>query len=228
MNAIADSDAVYTPREDIGRYDHELLHPDAEAKARPAYARLSGRAIASPAELVEGFLAYHRSRSTAWAGFKSMPNRHPRWADFAGRDDIKFITVIRRDIASTAASFHLARQSGTWRRSGGHQPYRWRFVSEDKRMVTENVLYLYQAHRHLERLQPAIHLCYENLCQHGFRCAALDEYFERPIRLADPKPPISGASYIENWPEFEAFVHKMWKQIDDRVREATASASGAR
>ena len=34
----------------------------------------------------------------------------------------------------------------------------------------------------------------------------LDDFFERPIRLAHPKPPLHAETYVVNWLEFLEFV----------------------
>ncbi|MGZ8246317.1 hypothetical protein [Methylomagnum sp.] len=34
----------------------------------------------------------------------------------------------------------------------------------------------------------------------------MDDFFARPIRLENPKPPLHGSEYVANWPEFHEFL----------------------
>ena len=48
-----------------------------------------------------------------------------------------------------------------------------------------------------------------------------DSFFGRRIRLDDPQPPTSGASYVANWEEFRAFIdaarHRMADELPPRT-----------
>ncbi len=53
-----------------------------------------------------------------------MPERHRNYKEFIGRIDVEFIVLIRKDIASTVASFLVAMAEGSWERTGEAHPAR--------------------------------------------------------------------------------------------------------
>jgi hypothetical protein len=103
MDRIALLPEVAVPGKDIDCRDQELTHPKQRRRIAAAYAELTGRPINTIPELVDGFYRYHAG--AAFAGFKTMVNRHPDIADFVRREDIQFIVLRRKDIAATVASF---------------------------------------------------------------------------------------------------------------------------
>jgi hypothetical protein len=207
MNALAKFDDIAVPSKNIECVDNELVHPEQVSNYARQYSRLCGVPIASPSALIECFFSHNAGYR--YCGFKSMPNRHRDFEAFTRREDIRFITLTREDIASTAASFLTALTTNSWRRSGGSQPAKLRFRrTEHERSVLGNLLYIQTSQTLLARVPRAIALTYEALCQPDFSSAALDEFFARPIGIQDPRPPTSGASYIENWDEFRQFVEE--------------------
>jgi LPS sulfotransferase NodH len=206
---------VALPGKNIECVDQELVHPARVGEHAAAYAKLCGTAIATPEQLIEAF--YALNREAAFAGFKTMPNRHPDFDRFASRADVQFITLSRRDIASTVASFLMAMATDSWRRRGGTQLARLRFdARRDAPAVAGNVL---KSAEQLRRVPRAIALAYEDLCNPAFRSPALDGFFGRSIRLDAPRPPTSGETYVDNWPEFRAF-------IEAERRRLTATLAG--
>ncbi len=215
MDALQSLDDVAVPNKNIACPDNELVHPSKMRRYAQEYSRLCNTQITRQSQLIECFFLYNAG--FRFAGFKSMPERHRDYMAFINRKDITFITLARRDVPSTVASFMLAMAKGTWRRSGETPQARWTFRSEDAKRVLGNLAYVHNSLERLGVVPGAIRLTYESLCDPGFRCAALDGYFERPIRIEDPKPPTSGSGYVTNWDEFEDFVRKAYR----RLREET-------
>jgi hypothetical protein len=214
MNAIARQDDVMTPvKVFTGCPDHELLHPKRARKFARALSQFTERPVRSRDALIE---AFYRLRPARFIGFKSMPERHKAYAEFVRREDIQFITLVRRDIVSTVASFMVARVAGTWRRDGGDQGNRWSFGPDNQDLVLGSLRYVLRTERKLRSIPQPIELAYEDLCDPDFNDASLDTYFGAHIALEDPKPPTDAATYVTNWREYEAFVRGAIDEIGER------------
>lgn len=202
MEALERFPDVALPKRQIDCVDSELLRPSGFGEHRRAYQALTGYEIAGQDDLIDAF--YRHSGDAAYAGFKSMPHRHERFAAFAARPDIRFIALHRRDVASTVASFLLARRANTWRRRGAPPAQRWTFRPAD---AAEALGVLYRLRLNLRALAAvpnAIRLTYEDLCRPDFTSPELEAFFGRPVRLEAPQPPVPGAAYTENWEDFLA------------------------
>lgn len=196
---------IATPDKNLACIDNELLHPERVRRYAQEYAALTQTEITTPGQLMRAF--YRHNGGFAYAGFKSMPNRHRHFQHFVAAPDIRFITLIRRDIHSTVASFLVAMLTGGWRRDGGAQSVRWTFDPEQHgSMAASNLQYVLNSIRQIERIPNRIALVYEDLCREDFHSPELDDYFARPIRLENPKPPLHGGEYVANWPEFHEFL----------------------
>ena len=207
MDRLARDPDIAVPGKNMSCVDHELTHPARVQAHAAAYAGLCGRQISTVEQLIDCFFAVNRD--AAFAGFKTMPNRHKDLAAFVARPDIRFVTLTRRDVTSTVASFLMAMATESWRRSGEPQTARWRFDADrDAQAVLGNLRYVVRSDAQLERVPNAIALAYEDLCDPEFSSAELDGFFGRAVRLDDPKPPTSGESYVANWAEFRAFVEE--------------------
>jgi hypothetical protein len=209
MHYLEKFDDIALPSRDTDCVDNELLHPERIQQYMQYYAPYADGAadgmIASPQQLLNAF--YKKHENAAFAGFKSMPNRHPNYPKFITRPDIRFITLVRRDVASTVASFLIAMETGSWRRFGGEQSGKWRFdVKTHGKAALGNLQYVMQSYAMLNRVPDAIKLDYEALCDPAFSNTALNQFFGREIKIDDPKPPTSGAQYVENWDEFGAYL----------------------
>ena len=212
MNRLERYPDIAMPGKNIECVDQELVHPARLQGQAAAYARLCGRAITTPEQLIECF--FEVNGNAAFAGFKTMPNRHRDLDRFVVRSDITFITLSRRDVASTVASFLLAMATDSWRRDGGPQSARWTFdAKRDAAAVLGNLRYVVKGDAQLRAVPNAIALVYEDLCDPEFASPALDAFFGRPIRLDDPKPPTSGETYVANWSEFRAFVETAQREM---------------
>lgn len=196
---------IAVPNKNLACFNNELLHPDHALKYAKRYSEMCGCPIRNGDELIDCFYAHNAG--SAFAGFKSMPNRHGDLKAFTGRADIRFITLTRQDIASTVASFLMAASTGIWRRQGGPHPLKWRFqTARDARSALQNLEYVRLSESQLRLIPNAIRLTYEELCAPGFCSAELEDYFGRPIRLENPKPPTFAGEYLENWEEFRDFI----------------------
>jgi hypothetical protein len=205
MESLHQNDNIALPSRDTDCEDDELLHPEHVARYMQDYSRLCGCAVADPQALIETFYRHHDT--SPYAGFKSMPDRHPDFAAFVSRPDIRFIGLIRRDIPSTVASFLVALEKSTWRRHGEPYPEKWKFDRERHGKVAQgNLAYILNGHSALMTMPNVIRLTYEDLCAPGFRNQQLEEFFGREIRIENPRPPTHGSSYVENWEEFVAFL----------------------
>ena len=200
MEALECHDDIALPMKQIACADNELLRPEGLAKHCAEYTVLLGEAIDGPDQLIDAF--YRHNSETPFAGFKSMPHRHANYEAFVSRSDITFITLVREDRASTVASFMLALRKGTWRRHGLVPKQTWTFGPEDKRQVRSILARLDDNLRMLERIPNAIRLSYEQICREEFHSPELEGLFGRPIGIDNPRPPISGETYTENWGAF--------------------------
>jgi hypothetical protein len=208
MESLRRHEDIAVPSRHVECHDEELCHPARVAEIAKAYSSLVGRRLRSTETLVEAF--FEHSAGSAYAGFKTMPNRHKDLASLLGGGAIQGIVLLRADIPSTVASFLAAKQFGTWRRAGGDQPHRLPITEELKRDALATTRYLRLAHQQLLELPGVIHLEFERLCEPSFRSPELDAFFARPVALERPRPALSGESYVEAWPEFRAYIERIW------------------
>lgn len=200
MEALERFPDIALPKKQINCVDSELLRPGGFGEHCRAYEALTETWVVGQDGLIDTF--FWHSAAAAFAGFKSMPHRHENYDEFLLRPDIRFITLKRADTASAVASFLLAMRAGTWRRDGSPPPQRWTFRPEDSADVKAVLARLLDNRAALARVPNAIGLTYEDLCRKDFASPELDSFFERPIRFGNPKPPVSGAAYTDNWEDF--------------------------
>jgi len=216
INLLQDYPDIMVPNKQIDCQDNELVHHRRSRKYAKAYEQLCACRINSIDELIGCF--YNHNAQSPYCGFKSMPDRHPDFRQFMSRKDIRFITLVRADIPSTVSSFMLAMAHGTWRRDGGTPDQRWTFTPDQRDRVLGNLIYIQQSLARLRNVPDAISLTYEELCRPDFNNEALNTFFAREIRLANPKPPTSGEKYVTNWDEFCSFIREACLQIQKKVR----------
>lgn len=203
---------IGVPSKNIPCPDNELVHHQRLAEHLKQYSVLCGRPLTNQSALIEAF--FDCNEHFPFAGFKTMPNRHSDLAAFTAREDIQFITLTRSDIASTAASFLVAMETGSWRRSGEPQPKKWLFKrARHEGPLLENLAYIHRSHVALSGIPRAIALTYEQLCSPDFSNPALDQFFGRKIKMENPKKPTSGRSYVKNWDEFKIFIEGSMHRI---------------
>lgn len=218
MAALEAETDIALPNKDIYCPGNELLHPVDMSLYETYYSGRTGRPITTPPDLVEAFYVCHADAN--FAGFKSFPSRHPDMASFSTHNDTRFVALLRHDLPSAVASFLMARAvSGQWARQGGPQTLHWQFDPElYARSVEAKIIEVVGECRALLQIPNAIRLTYEQLCGPNFSSAALDALFERPIRIANPRPPTHAADYVDNWDEFSAFVQATADRVDPRIR----------
>jgi len=206
MDLLSRHDDIAVPHKQVDCVDNEILHPRRRADYARQYQQLTGLPIQDELSLIHAF--YESNRQSPYVGFKSMPERHRKLREFADQSNLQFITLSRADVPSTVASFLMAFDAGTWRREGGEQPNRLVFGPGYEQRSLGHLQYLETCEQMLQSLPAAIHLQYEVLCRPDFHCEPLDDFFQRHIALQDPKPPTTGASYVENWDEFCSFINR--------------------
>jgi hypothetical protein len=213
INALGALPGVVVPASNVPSPDNELIHHNTQ----PGYEKLAGRKFTNTRELMEFF--FFLNRDAKFAGFKSMPRRHPDYSDFVQHSGIQFITLDRRDIFATAASFLAAIKHRTWRRHGGVPPQKLVYEPSDERQLRVNLGYM--AKGRLALLQPpnAIALYYEDLCRPGFSSARLNEFFQQTIELQGAKAPTRTSDYVENDDEFRAVVEQTWNRIRQQATD---------
>jgi len=215
MESLESCEDIAVPNKNIKCPDNELVHLRFFRKYCKQYTRIMHQDINSSNELIDAFFRLNDTERYYYAGFKSMPNRHPDFQEFTSRQDIRFITLKRRDTVSTIASFMQALQKGTWRRHGEKWDEIWTFdPAVDGDNVRSNLGYVFESHRLLAGINNAITLAYEDLCNPDYQSAELNEFFMRPIRIKDPKPPTVASSYVSNWDEFKEFVEENWNALE--------------
>lgn len=206
MNCLSAHQDIVTPDKHIKNPDNELLHPDWVKRYVNYYQAYIDRPITNELQLFQAFFASAEQEN--YIGFKSMPNRHRHLHTLVNHPDIQIITLCRRDIPSTIASFMLAIDKGTWRRNGEKQAYRLRYSEQQHDRILGHLQYILGCQKMMQGITGAIHLEYEALCDPGFSDDALNQYFQRSIKLDSPKLPIDGESYVENWGAFTQFVEQ--------------------
>lgn len=206
IDVLAEHDDILVPNKQIECVDNELLHPKNVGNYIRHYQELSGLPITDEIALIKAFFA--SGANYKYAGFKSMPTRHRNLSDLVNLPGLQVITLIRNDLASTVASFIVAADNGTWRRSGEKQAHRITFGPKYAERALAHLRYIEASHRQLHSLPNAIHLRYEDLVTPGFANEQLDTYFGRPIRLKKTGKPTEAASYVDNWQHFKAFIEK--------------------
>ena len=206
MRALAAHADIAVPSKQLPSVDEELLHPRETSRYRSFYVRKVGRQIATDIELIDAF--YESNGHAQYAGFKSMPNRHKSFQQWHNRGDVQFISLRRMDVAATVASFLAARDFGLWRREGGGHTHQVLFGPHNIQRVDNHLRYIINNEKLLDSVSGCIHLRYEDLCDSNFNHPALNHFFEREIKLADPKAPIDPATYVTNWAEFNAYVER--------------------
>ena len=209
MNALASHPDIVVPSKQIDCPKNEIFGVVKPDRYWPEYARLSSVPVTDEPSLARAFFQSNRA---PFVGFKSMPNRHLNLQRMITDNEIQVIGLVRRDLSATIASFIAARDLRSWRRSGERQDHHLRFTPAIEPRIDEHLGYLLQSLATLARLRNTITIEFEDLCSEQFCNVRLNDYFQRPIRLHNPRRPIDGASYVENWDGFVRYVQR-------RVRE---------
>lgn len=213
IDALARFDDIAVPSKQIDCIDNEIFHPKLVNKYAQEYQELSGIPVRDELSLIEAF--YKSNAEFSYAGFKSMPNRHQCLPQIAATGDTKIITLSRDDIASTVASFIVAIDRNTWRRQGGKQKFRFVFGSKYRDRAISHLSYIIDSQNFFDSLPNSINLRFEDLCRTDFVNEELNEFFQRPINLDKPRPPVSAKTYVNNWDEFSAFIEQEISKIND-------------
>ena len=90
MDALERFDDIALPNKNIECQDNELVHPYRLKQDIIKYKEVFNKPINSRADLIECFFDYN-SRS-AYAGFKTMPERHAPFGELISKKDIRFFS----------------------------------------------------------------------------------------------------------------------------------------
>ncbi len=216
MDTLAQYPDIALPGKQVDCRDNELFNPVRAKSYIPWYQRFSKVPINDDISMINAF--YNANQASAYAGFKTMPNRHRKLNLLVTNQQIQVIALVRNDLASTIASFVVAMRKQTWRRDGGQQQYRFTFGDSFREQVERHLRYVVSSRWILQSIPGAIHLSYEALCDPDFHHPALDAYFGRRIQLIDPKPPTSARHYVSNWDSFCAFIDDCEGMVQRELR----------
>jgi hypothetical protein len=212
MKSLGKFPDVTMPSKNFESFDDELLKPRMIGEIKKGYARLCGHEITTSQQLIDSFFRYNAAFS--FCGFKSMPERHKDYTQFIQNPGIKFITLSRLDVVSTVASFIAAMKFGSWERKGERPDEKWIFrPQDDAKLVRRNLAYVHTSLAQLDMVPNAIRITYEDLCQPAFHCSELDDYFDRPVRIENPKQPTHGEEHVTNWEEFKSYVDRAFGEL---------------
>jgi hypothetical protein len=214
MEALAAHDDIAVPSKQINCPSNEIYRVINPEHYWPAYEELAGMPVTGELSLALAF--YSSNEPSAYAGFKTMPNRHRQLGRLIAENEVQVISLSRRDLPATIASFIAARELKSWARSGEPQNYRFRFSAAIEPRIDTHLTYILKSLRLLATLRGAITIEFEQLCTDTFFDRQLNAYFDRAIRLQDPRPPIEASSYVENWPAFARYIQRRaeeyWRQ----------------
>lgn len=218
-NALFDGFArhpdIAVPTLDGGTTNSELLHPRVLDRYRQLLAGHGERATPDAASLVDAF--FDSRRDAAFAGFKLMPWQHPDIASFILRSDIKRIVLSRDDLPSMLASWFIANRFDSWQKSSRAVVAEWTFGRAHVAELRRHLIFVLHSKHQLDRVQGAIELRYEDLCEPGFCSEPLDEFFGRHVALPEPKAATQGREYLRNWQEFVDFVNDETAKLRPRI-----------
>ena len=206
MKAFEKFDDIAVPNKNLVCPDNELLNFRRIKEHKKSMSKLVNNSIKSREELIKYFFDYNNAFS--YVGFKLLPP-FEKYTKFFQREDIKFIYLKRDDLPSTVASSFFAIKYKTWKRSGEKHNVKERIKGFDKLLVRKITREHYRSKEILDTIPTAIQIRFEDLCQPDFLNTELDGFFNRHIKLDNPKPPLSGAEYIDNWEWFKQYV-KRW------------------
>lgn len=201
MDALARYSDIAVPNKQVNCPDNELLHPRYQDKYKEYYSQLVNHPFIDEMDFINAF--FSSNSDFPYVGFKSMPHRHFMLKELAG-SDVQLITITRRDVASTVASFMVARRANTWRRSGGRQQHKLIFDDTIKKECLDKLQYI-KSCKHTLSLYSAIDLYYEDVCKPDFVNEKLDFFFNRHISI-EAQEPTNAEHYVDNWVEFKTFI----------------------
>ena len=210
MDSMGSHPDIAIPNKQIDCPSNELFGVVKPQRHWRDHARLSGSAVTDELSLTK---AFYQRNTAPFAGFKTMPNRHRRFQQMVIDSEVQVICLIRRNLAATIASFIAATDTKSWQRHSERQQYRFRFSPALKPRVNDHLIYLLKSLRQIAKFESAITLKFQDLCSDISCHPRLNDYFERPIQLHNPRRPHDGASYVENWTEFKQHVRRVVREF---------------
>ena len=211
MQSLEAFSDVMVPNKQLPCFDNELINPREVQRISTYYQRLYSQKITNDLRLTDAF--FSAGASGGFVGYKSMPHRHGSVPELMKIFGIQFITLYRRDIAATIASFIIAKKYDEWRRAGEEQKRRLVFDADLHDDVMLHVNYIARTHTRMREIPDAIEVYYEDMCTEDFDNPALNNYFGRRVELKAPKPPISVSQYVTNWQAYTEFVRVHYARL---------------
>ena len=216
MQSLESFADIMVPNKQVPCIDNELVNPRQVQRLSAHFQKSYSHPINNDLRLTD---AYFSAKPTdGYIGYKTMPYRHGSLAQLGKTFGIQFITLYRRDIAATVASFMVAKQYNEWRRSGGEQTRQIVFDANLHDRVLYHLNYVVKNQARMLKVPGAIEVFYEDMCTEDFEHRALNDYFARRIRLLDPKPPIKVSQYVANWQAYTNFVNLNYKRMFEQLR----------
>lgn len=209
MRALAEFNDIASPCKNSQLLFSELLHPEFIEEAYSIYSSLGDLKDRNPSSLVDCF--FDVNSRFPYAGFKLLFCQSSGVRQLWSSRDIQFITLLRRDVPSTMASFMMANDTGDWDRKGGGHKRAWSYSSARGDELRQRVKAHFDAVITLKSIPGSIVVYYEDITQPEFTNRSLQDFFGRDIRLSSPHPPTSGESYVRNWGEFRDLVDELWE-----------------
>lgn len=208
MQALHQVSGLISPFNDTDVRQSELLNPRFVSDFISIYSDRLGLQLLTQTELINAFYSVNSTRP--YAGFKGLYSHVQDLTALTLQRDIKIIVLLRHDVASTLASLMTALDRGCWGRQGESHKSAWRFSHDRLPLLKSLVEAHHKAMSALIGVQNAVVVRYEDLCSVDFSDSRLNSFFGQKITFLDPKPPVSGESYVMNWDDFKSYVGEFW------------------
>lgn len=208
VKALQQVAGLTTPANSTDLKQSELLNPRFISNFTSIYSLKFGIQLLTQSELINAF--YSVNSSSPYAGFKTFYSHVQGFSALTLQPDIQFIVLMRQNVASTLASLMVALDRGCWGRQGESHKSAWRLRSDRIPQLKALVERHHEAMSALIEVPNAIVVRYEDLCCEDFSDSRLDSFFGQRIAFVNPRPPVSGESYVVNWDDFRSHVAEFW------------------
>ncbi len=183
---------------------------------------------------------FFRRSNRPYAGLKTIPGFHREWSDIAGRQDIQFITLLRKDFLSCAASYIVSDRRFQWEKPSREQldgrklVFGDLYATEAKKAVSLGATlgYLLFNYRAIERLNArpdTICLATEDLVQSEPVDSRLREFLGCPITFDGFRAPTHYTECFEDHFYFKVNIVRMLRSLlefDSQVPQPIQAVCG--
>ena len=210
MQSIQAIAGVATPMTHSPISSSELLNPQLLEGFYEFYSAKTEVDLKTERELIDAFFLCNSG--ARFSGFKALYSQLPCLDLLARQQPLTLIVLLRRDVASTVASYMVGIDRGCWVRKGESHSSGWRYNPSRKSEVCKHVARIRVGIERFLGIPGSIVVAYEDLCSETFSNPKLNSFFSDSVQIDSPRPPVSGASYVSNWGEFKAVVAACWWQ----------------